>query len=108
MSRRRGELTSRRIDRDWPHQVDIIGSLVSLHYDAIHACGLGSMAPRGGRSSFQRDHSYCRFAFSDPADADAFQFRFGGRRVTIRRVKNRMVDDWRPLGEPPLLRKRSR
>jgi hypothetical protein len=100
-SRHKGEPSKFAINRDWPHQVEIIAMLVQAHYEAMHAFAAPPiMAPRGGTSSYRRGFDFIRFAFSDPAVADAFQLRFGGRRLTVNLVKNRQVDDWGPLGPP--------
>jgi hypothetical protein len=99
-SRRKGELSTWRVNQDWPHQVDIIASMVRGSYEAMHDfIRPFSAAPRTGCVR-RFDVDYIRFAFAKPEDADAFQLRFGGRRVTMKLVKNRQVDDWGPLGAP--------
>jgi hypothetical protein len=94
VSFRKGEITKRRIDRDWPHQVEVPAEAVAGHnYDIVHAFCRGlSVAPRGGRSARRDDRDWLRYCFATPADADAFHARFGGRRVTVRDEGRRMID----------------
>jgi hypothetical protein len=99
-SRHKGEPSRYAINRDFPHQVEIAATMVAAAYDAMHKFIVPlSASPRGGYVR-RFDLDYIRFAFADPAHADAFQLRFGGRQVTVKLVKNRQVDDWGPLGPP--------
>ena len=84
MSRRKGEITPRRIDRNYPHQVELPATMVAgancLVID-FFAKALASGAPR--HNTARRDGEFfIRYAFADPSDAETFHARFGGRRLT--------------------------
>jgi hypothetical protein len=51
VSRRRGEITKQGIDRDWPHQVEVIATVCQGHQMdvVIEFCRPLSVAPLGGR-----------------------------------------------------------
>jgi hypothetical protein len=91
MSRRRGEVTKQAIDRDWPHQVEVIATVCQgRQMDVVlEFCRPLSVAPLCGRRVRHSEEEYLRYAFSDPAHADAFQARFGGRRLTAAKVNGR-------------------
>jgi hypothetical protein len=79
MSRRKGELTKSRMDRDYPHQVALPADQCTGENGRIIEafCADLSVAPR--KHSFRRDdrwHVVCCFA--DPAHAERFRERFGG------------------------------
>jgi hypothetical protein len=79
MTRRRGELTRRTIDRDWPHQIALrADQVMGKNYDlARHFCRYLSLCPRG--HAFRRDDTdYVVFCFADLAHAASFRERFGG------------------------------
>jgi hypothetical protein len=68
---RKGEVTKRRIDRDFPHQVAIlipVGGLVARLMAMHEFCDTSSM-PHKTRSDLRREppSDYIRFCFSDPA-----------------------------------------
>jgi hypothetical protein len=96
MSRRRGEITKQAIDRDWPHQVEVIAAVCQGHQMdvVIEFCRPLSVAPLCGRRVRLNEEEYLRYAFSNPADADAFQARFGGRRLTAAKVNGRWRYDF--------------
>ena len=79
MVRRKGELTKREIDRDFPHQVAVRGDLCTgSQYRYAHAFCLNlSLAPRG-HSVRRNGYWYNVFCFADPAHAEAFRVKFGG------------------------------
>ena len=84
---RKGEVTKRRIDRDFPHQVAIRipeGGLVARLMAMHKLCDTRSMRFKT-RSDLRRDppSDYVRFCFGDPDHADAFMVEFGGERITI-------------------------
>jgi hypothetical protein len=85
MSYRKGEITPRIIDRDFPHQVELRADLTTgKNYDvALEFCRDLSLAPRG-LSRRKNNTDYNVWCFADPAHADAFQARFGGERQTVR------------------------
>jgi hypothetical protein len=81
MTRRKGELSSRMIDREWPHQVALPADQVmgDKHRVTYEFCRDLSLCPRG--------HTVCRdnvtyhvFCFADATDADRFRERFGGEQ----------------------------
>jgi hypothetical protein len=83
MSRRKGELTSARIERDWREQVEF----------RPENGALGPAVNEMHRFCVGMDHASCTlrsaagdfilvWGFKVAADADAFQARFGGKRVT--------------------------
>ncbi|MBO0755514.1 MAG: hypothetical protein J2P54_06610 [Bradyrhizobiaceae bacterium] len=79
MTRRKGEVSSRKIDRDWPYQVAVPADQVAgENYNIKHEfCRVLSLAPRG--HSVRRGHTdYVVFCFADPAHAGMFRERFGG------------------------------
>jgi hypothetical protein len=81
MGRRRGELSSGTIDREYPHQVIVPWSVLSGgYYNFIrYFCEGLSVAPRG-HSIVKDDEWHYVFCFRDKADAEKFQTRFGGER----------------------------
>jgi hypothetical protein len=83
---RKGEVTKRRIDRDFPHQVAIlipVGGLGARLMTMHKFCDTRSM-PYKTRSDLREPPSdYVRFCFGDPAHAEAFMAEFGGERITI-------------------------
>ena len=88
MTRRKGEITKRQIDRDCPHQVAIripIGGLVRLLMDMYTFCDAHAMPYRthadGRYEPVPSDQ--IRFCFTDPAHADAFHAKFDGERITV-------------------------
>jgi hypothetical protein len=87
LPQRKGEMTKRRIDRDFPHQVAIlipVGGLVARLMAMHKFCDTRSMSYKT-RSDLRREPiaDYVRFCFGDAAHADAFMAEFGGERITI-------------------------
>lgn len=84
MSRRKGEITPRMNERDFPHLVELLlppGGLGEgdLAIAAFH--NERRIAPRFGNAR-RDDGEFCvTMCFADAADADAFQHRFGGTRI---------------------------
>jgi hypothetical protein len=79
MTRRKGELSSRKIDRDWPYQVAVRADQVAgENYLIKHEfCRVLSLAPRG-HSVRRRDADYVVFCFAERVHAELFRERFGG------------------------------
>ena len=82
---RKGELTRKAIDRNWPHQVALPTPISSLWeiQDFCRAAGL-SLCQR--TTGFYREVGreviwYACFCFADRAHAGKFQARFGGEFV---------------------------
>lgn len=79
MTRRKGELTPSRIDREWPYQVALRADQVSGdRYAIVHGfCRELSLCPRG-HTVCRNNTTYCVFCFADPAHAALFCERFKG------------------------------
>ena len=79
MTRRRGELDSSGVDRDWPHQVAIQSHLCTGRQFNEHRdfCKNLSLCPRG-HSVLDGDVSYRVFCFADADHAAKFKERFDG------------------------------
>ncbi|GAU86696.1 hypothetical protein [Bosea sp. BIWAKO-01] len=84
MSRRKGEITPRMIDRTHPQQVQIFvpGTGLGRSLDTMLAWCRERDWRRHPFSAGGR--SYARFCFIDPADADAFSAKFGGERLHVK------------------------
>ena len=92
MVRRKGELTSKGIDRGWPHQVALPADQCSgRNYMTKHEFCRGlTLCPRG--HSFRRDdRDYVVFCFADPAHAELLRDQFGGEPFdpSLRTKRNR-------------------
>jgi hypothetical protein len=98
MTRRRGELSARTIDRDWPHQIVLPADRVmGKNFGIIREfCRTLSLCPRG--HTVQRDNvTYSVFCFADPSHADLFRERFGGERFDPKdRGRGRAWHLWLP------------
>lgn len=94
MRKRKGELSSSAIDRDWPHQVALPQDFVGDHHRAIlEFIRPLSAAPRtrwvtavGPGHRTVTMHLYC---FKDPADAIQFADQFGGVPFDPKRDRGR-------------------
>jgi hypothetical protein len=79
---RKGELTNKAIDRDWPHQVALpVEFVTGRNYTIIHRFCRGlSVCPRN--QHYWRDgvehRAYC---FSERLDAEYLQMHFAGEFV---------------------------
>jgi hypothetical protein len=84
MTRRKGEITGRMNERDFPHIVELqvpVGGLGDRiwEFDAFHRDrGIQS---RSGRGRQDEDRFFVHYCLADPAIADAFRARFGGERI---------------------------
>jgi len=84
MVRYKGQVTSRQIDRDFPHQVEIpippggLRKQLDLMYQF---CRGRAFMTRGANRRVGDDAM--RWCFADPTEADAFHAQFGGKRITI-------------------------
>lgn len=82
MNRRKGEWTSKRIDREYPHQVEIaipkggLGDRIQAmdEFCRRHGLPFKTRALRGPPEA-------ARWCFATPAAADVFHAEFGGERV---------------------------
>ena len=83
MVRRKGELSQRTIDREWPFQVALVAETcrgdgyLTTHY----FCEGLSLCPR--QRYFRRDdRDYVVFCFAEAADAELFRARFQGEMIS--------------------------
>lgn len=85
MVRRKGELTKRAIDRDWPHQVALATPIPHLR-DIHDFCRDSRLSLCQRTTGFYRTVEretiwFACFCFADRAHAETFQARFGGEFV---------------------------
>jgi hypothetical protein len=99
MGRRKGELTTAQVDRDYPHQVALRSDKVAgRNHEVVHGfCRDLSVAPR--RGYFRHDDlDYVVFCFREEHDAARFCAKFDGQRVEPRRrakVSRSYAQDWK-------------
>lgn len=79
MSRRKGELGTFAIDRQWPHQVALPNPLGAAFPDIVAFCQERGASPRN--HTYFDDGWRIAFCFATAADAAAFQARFGGQPI---------------------------
>ena len=79
MSRRKGELSPNRADREWPHQISLLADdCCGGNYHRVHMfADTLSVAPRG-HSYFHNDKWHRVFCFREKTDAEKFKAKFGG------------------------------
>jgi hypothetical protein len=85
LSRRKGEITSRMRERDYPHIVELPlppSGFRSQSDDMLAFHRERGIEPRRGRGWHDDEQYYVRYCFADPAHADAFRERFGGEKLT--------------------------
>lgn len=84
MSKRKGELSSLRIDIDWPHQVAILETLCCMdNFETVQKfADARSRSPRGQQVSIVwpngKSEIHSVYCFSDAAHAQEFIDEFGG------------------------------
>jgi len=80
MGRRKGELSSATIDREFPHQVIVLAIAVAGNEGGARlAAALEGLSVCGRHHSvFKDDESHFVYCFADKAHADLFRDRFGG------------------------------
>jgi len=86
--RYKGRTSSKAIEREFPHIVEIavpVGGL-GKRLDAMHdfhaVCGINACLGRGRREDNQ---DYLRWYFADPTTAAAFADKFGGKLSAMHR-----------------------
>ena len=97
MSRRKGEISSAAIDRDFPFQVALAADQVSgRNFELIQiACAALSCAPRN-HSVRRDDREYIVFCFATDTDALGFKALFGGEDFDPKdRGRGRFWFQWR-------------
>ena len=87
MARRKGEITARMNERDFPHIVEL--ALPSDGFgralDAVHDFHrLRGIQSRDGRRQRRDEQEYVRWCFASVIDADDFAQQFGGTRLQPR------------------------
>ena len=80
MARRKGEMTSRAIDRGWPHQVALRGEFVRLMFFAIEEFKRGLSVCARGHTVAQAGDWWQVYCFADPEHAEKFRLKFNGRK----------------------------
>jgi hypothetical protein len=90
MSRRKSEITGHMNERDFPHLVELElppGGFrnKSLEFESFHR--EHGVVIRRGSGRHEGEQFHVRFCFPDAATADAFQERFGGKRLTYSQFK---------------------
>jgi hypothetical protein len=92
MVKRKGELSQRTIDREWPYQVAITAETCrgDGYLTTRYFCEGLSVCPR--QWCFRRDdRDYVVFCFAEAAHAEQFRARFGGEMV-LPSTKRRRAD----------------
>jgi hypothetical protein len=89
MTRRKGERIGKRIDYEYPHQVEIaipsggLGTRQNEMHAFCHARGI-QFATRGiGKLRREREADAVRYCFRYADDAEEFQAMYGGGRVVL-------------------------
>jgi hypothetical protein len=85
LTRRKGEITARMNERDFPHIVELplpSSGFRSKSDDILAFHRERGIERRRGRGWHDDEQYYVRYCFADPAHADAFRERFGGERLT--------------------------
>jgi hypothetical protein len=88
MTRRKGETTARMNERDYPHLVELPlppGGFGSTSEDMLDFHRERGIQMWRGRGRNDEGQFFVTFCFADPAQADAFQERFGGARLTFQK-----------------------
>jgi len=80
MASRKNELTSKGIDREWPHQVALPADY--RQYMILHRVGNGwSVCPR--HQTYYKDRrEFIVYCFKEKSDAQLFQMHFDGELMT--------------------------
>jgi len=84
--KRKGEITSRQVDRDFPHQIEMRipdgGFGAALHGLQALCSGLGGRSRLVGRlRRIELGDDAVRWCFKAPEDAATFRARFGGENL---------------------------
>jgi hypothetical protein len=84
MTRRKGEITKRMNERDFPHIVELAlpegGFPTTLEaIEAFHR--LRGLANAPGRRQHRNEREFVRWCFASVIDADDFAQQFGGTRI---------------------------
>jgi hypothetical protein len=85
MTRRKGDITARMNERDYPHLVELPlppGGFRKGSDDMQAFHRERGIQSRRGQGRNDGGQFYVRYCFADPAHANAFCDRFGGARLT--------------------------
>jgi hypothetical protein len=103
MSRRKGELTTSQLHRDWPHHVALPAEKVRGLANSETVRGFAktlSVAPLTYYVRRTDEAHFVIFCFKTPEDAQVFAERFGGERLAVRAVAA-SADDYASGGPLP-------
>lgn len=94
MARYKGRPSSKAVERDYPHIVEMPVPPMGFGRDlaAMHCWhSVRGLVPRNGQGKRVEDTDIVRWCFATPEAADAFREEFGGERLTASPPLKRLV-----------------